>query len=177
MLSLAVSYMTNMSMLRIRPGGLIPVLAVLALLLGPRLASAQPDGDRHLWVQAVAVLQVSEHWRVHLEEQPRWFDDVSAPFQNLLRGAVGRQVVPRISLWAGYGWVAKPPGSGGKQEHRAWQQFLATPPAVGRWTSELRVRQEQRYRPDWDGTSHRVRVLVRTAPAAGCVRVVNCALG
>lgn len=143
------------------------MLAALAVMLAPRLAAAQPDGDRHLWMQAVAVLRVSEHWRVHLEEQPRWFDNVSAPFQNILRGAVGRQVGPRLSVWAGYGWVAKPPGPGVKHEQRAWQQILATPPAVGRWTSLVRLRQEQRWQPDWDGTSHRLRAMVRTTRPLG----------
>ena len=128
-LSLVVSYMTNMSMMRIRPSArLVPGLAVLAVLLGPRPAVAQPDGDRHVWVQAVAVLAVSENWRVHLEEQPRWFDDGTALFQNLLRTAVGRRVGGRASVWAGHAWVAKPQGTGVRHEQRAWQQVLVTPP-------------------------------------------------
>lgn len=163
--------MTNMSMTWIRPGKrLVLVLAAMALLLGSHLATAQPDGDRHLWVQAVAVLRVSEHWRVHLEEQPRWFDDVSAPFQNVFRTAVGRQMGPRLSIWAGHGWVAKPPGPGVKHEQRTWQQVLVTPPAARGWTTSLRWRQEQRWQRDWDGTSHRIRLMARAAHSIGSSR-------
>ena len=169
-MSCLVCHMTNMSMVLMCPRGLAPALAVMALLLGPRLAAAQPDGDRHLWVQAVAVLRVSEHWRVHLEEQPRWFDDVSAPFQNLVRTAVGRQLGPRFSLWAGHAWVAKPPGPGVKHEQRAWQQLLLTPPVTRGWTTSFRWRQEQRWQRDWDGTSHRIRLMARAAHSIGSSR-------
>lgn len=157
---------TNMSCYVRRWPGCVAA-AMLVVLCAARTAAAQPDGDRHLWVQGVAVVRVSENWRVHLEEQPRWFDDVSAPFQNILRGAVGRQAGRRVSVWAGYGWVAKPPGPGVTHEQRTWQQVLATPPAMGRWTSVVRFRQEQRRQPDWDGTSHRLRAMVRTVRPLG----------
>ena len=163
--------MTNMSMTWIRPGKrLVLVLAAMALLLGSHLATAQPDGDRHVWVQAVAVLGVSENWRLHLEEQPRWFDDGTALFQNILRTAVGRRVGGRASVWAGHAWVAKPPGPGVKHEQRAWQQVLVTPPPAGGWVTSLRWRQEQRWQPDWDGTSQRIRLMARAAHSIGSSR-------
>lgn len=159
--------MTNMSK-RILFGRLgIGALAATVVFASPRFACAQADGDRHLWVQAVAVLRVSESWRIHLEEQPRWFDDVSAPFQNVFRTAVGRQLGPRVTVWAGHGWVAKPPGPGVKHEQRAWEQVSVALPAAGRWTNSLRWRQEQRWQPNWDGTSHRVRLMARTVRPLG----------
>ncbi|MGE0393167.1 MAG: DUF2490 domain-containing protein [Vicinamibacterales bacterium] len=141
-------------------------VVVLAVLCGPRVAEAQADGDRHLWLQAVAIGSAGP-WRVHLEAQPRWFEDVTAPFQMLLRTAAGRQVSPSLSLWAGHGWIAKPPGPGVKHEHRLWQQMLATLPPAGVWTFSVRARQEQRWQDGWDGASHRTRLMLRAVRPLG----------
>jgi hypothetical protein len=153
----ALLSVTNMSKCKWR----IPRLALAIALAGmASVASAQTDGDRHLWVQAVAV-GASGPWRAHVEVQPRWFEDVTAPFQMLVRTAAGRQVSPSVSIWAGHGWIAKPPGPGVKHEQRLWQQVSASLPKAGTWTLSVRWRQEQRWQDGWDGASHRTRLMLR----------------
>lgn len=138
-----------------------PVLALW--LLGGTPAAAQQDGDHHLWVQGVATARVSHAWRLHLEVQPRWFEDVTAPFQVLVRTAVGRQVHPRVLVWAGHAWIAKPPGPGVTHEQRAWEQVAIALPARAPWAASFRWRQEQRWQDGWRGASHRTRLLGRTS--------------
>lgn len=138
-------------------------LGALLTVAGAVPAFAQADGDRHLWLQAVAVVKVDEAWRLHLEAQPRWFEDVSAPFQVLARTAVGRQMTPAVSLWAGHGWIAKPPGPGVKHEQRLWEQISASLPAATGWAFLVRWRQEQRWQEGWDGVSHRTRLMGRAS--------------
>lgn len=146
----------------------LPAVAVaLALLCPPRGAAAQADGDHHLWAQAVAV-GAAGPWRTHIEVQPRWFEDVTAPFQMLVRTAAGRQVSSAITLWAGHGWIAKPPGPGVKHEQRLWQQVSAAlPKKAGAWALSLRWRQEQRWQDGWGGASHRSRLLARASRPLG----------
>lgn len=137
------------------------VWSALILSMLPGAALAQPAHDGHAWFLALATVRLSDNWRLHLEEQPRWFDNASEPFQVLTRTAIGRRVGTRASLWGGYAWIAKPPGPGVTHEHRIWQQLSATFPDAGRWTPSLRLRLEQRFQNTWDGSSHRLRAMGR----------------
>jgi hypothetical protein len=138
------------------------LLAILLLSLGlPVAAAAQDTVDSQLWLQAVATLRLSENWRVHLEEQPRWYENWSESYQIITRGALGRRVTPRVSLWGGYAWVAKPPGEGVQHEQRIWEQLSATFPTVAQWSPSLRLRVEQRFQDSWSDVSHRVRMMGR----------------
>jgi hypothetical protein len=138
------------------------VLIALSLVLGSaRPTVAQDTSDIQLWWLNVATIRLSENWRLHLEEQPRWFNDVSESYQIITRTAVGRRINDRLTLWGGYAWVAKPPGAGVQHEHRIWQQASVALPAVGQWTPSLRFRLEQRFQGEWADSSHRGRVLAR----------------
>ena len=147
---------------RRRTGAVGRVLAalVMALVATPQ-AAAQDDTDAHLWTQVVATLQPTDDWRVHLELQPRWFDNVTASFQVLGRAAVGRRVHDRTAVWGGYAVVAKPPGPGTAYEQRVWQQLTTSAAPRAGWTPSLRLRLEQRTQAGWDNWSHRGRVLAR----------------
>lgn len=127
----------------------------------PATAAAQDTVDTQLWVQVLATVRLSENWRLHLEEQPRWYEDISDSYQIITRTGVGRQVHDRATVWGGYAWVAKPPGPGTTHEHRIWQQLSATFPAAGRWTPSLRLRLEQRFQDGWSDASHRLRTMGR----------------
>ncbi len=133
-------------------------LMVLAL---PAASVAQDSVDTQFWVQVLATVRLSENWRLHLEEQPRWYEDISDSYQIITRTAIGRQVHDRATLWGGYAWVAKPPGPGTTHEHRIWQQLSATFPAAGQWTPSLRLRLEQRFQNGWLDSSHRLRTMGR----------------
>ncbi|MEZ5288236.1 MAG: DUF2490 domain-containing protein [Vicinamibacterales bacterium] len=90
-----------------------PVIAlvfVLATLGMPAAAAAQNTVDGHVWLQVLATVRLSENWRLHLEEQPRWFENGTESFQILTRTALGRRIHDRATLWGGYAWIAKPPG-------------------------------------------------------------------
>ena len=137
------------------------VAGVLLALVLPAAAAAQDTVDSQLWLQVVATLRLSENWRLHLEEQPRWNENWSEPWQIITRGALGRRVGPRVSLWGGYAWIAKPPGDGVTHELRIWEQLSATFPTAARWTPSLRLRIEQRFQDGWADASHRVRLMGR----------------
>jgi hypothetical protein len=133
---------------------------VLCLLL-PAGAAAQDTVDTQFWLQVLATVRLSENWRLHLEEQPRWYEDWSDSYQIITRTALGRRIGSRVSLWGGYAWVAKPPGSGVTHEQRIWEQLSATLPAAARWTPSIRVRLEQRFQDGWADSSHRLRLMGR----------------
>lgn len=129
--------------------------------LTPSFAYAQDSVDGQFWLQVLATGRLSDNWRWHLEEWPRFSDDAGGPFQIITRAALGRRLSDRATLWGGYAWVAKPPGPGVAHEHRAWQQLTATFPAVASWTPLLRVRLEQRFQDEWEDASHRLRMMGR----------------
>jgi hypothetical protein len=151
------------------------VITALLLLLPATIRTAAAQGtsnthDAHLWAQVLATVSVSDNWRLHLEEQPRWNDNVSQSFQILTRTAVGRRINNRLTLWAGHAWIAKPPGEGVTHEQRAWQQASITLPAAKRWAPSIRLRQEQRWQSGWADNSHRLRMMgrvVRPMTASG----------
>ena len=143
------------------------LLCVLAVTLSAAAASAQDSPDAQVWVQLLALGRVGEHWRTHVEVQPRFMNDASELGLTIVRTAVGRQVAPRVTAWLGHAWVPRTLGPGTRHEQRVWQQLLVTVPAVGAWTSSARLRVEQRWQEPWDGTSHRGRLLLRAQRPVG----------
>ena len=142
------------------------ILSALLLLLPVTIptATAQdaPDShDTHLWMQAVATVSASDNWRIHLEAQPRWQENISESFQVITRTAIGRRINSSVTLWGGHAWIAKPPGAGVSHEQRAWQQASITLPAAYGWTPAIRLRQEQRWQSGWADNSHRLRAMAR----------------
>lgn len=147
---------------------LLPLLLVLCWTAWhPSPAAAQADGDVQQWTLLLATLRPTSDWRVHLELQPRLGDDVSALNQHLTRWAIGRQLSPRVSAWAGHAWVVNPPGPGTLHEQRLWQQLSIALPGAGQWTPSLRLRLEQRFVDRWSDTSHRARALARVTRPLG----------
>lgn len=147
--------------------GLLFSLAALVSIALPVRAAAQgstqvPDTqDLQLWAQVVATVSLSENWRLHLEGQPRWADNMSELDQVIVRTAIGRRLNPRVTVWGGYAFVPRTRGAGTQYEQRAWEQLSATFPDAGRWTPSLRLRLEQRFLEGWEDASHRLRVMGR----------------
>lgn len=146
---------------------LTTLVAVLVVSLAARPAQAQPNPDRQVWLQALAIGQLSEAWRVHLEVQPRFQDDASELGLTIVRTAIGRRVAPRVTAWVGHAWVPRTFGEGVRHEQRLWQQLSITGPALGRWSTTGRVRLEQRWLDPWPGTSHRLRLMARAQRPVG----------
>ncbi|MGE4083652.1 MAG: DUF2490 domain-containing protein [Vicinamibacterales bacterium] len=140
---------------------IVSAIVVCLLHAAAAPATAQHTHDAQLWVQTLALGRIGD-WRTHLEVQPRVFDDGSELGLTVLRGAVGRALHPRVSAWLGYAWVPRTFGPGVRHEQRIWQQLLLAPPAFGGWVPQVRLRLEQRWQNEpWDGSSHRLRTLVR----------------
>jgi hypothetical protein len=137
------------------------LIALSVVLASAMPARAQDTTDVQFWWLNVATIRLSENWRLHLEEQPRWFNDASESYQIITRTALGRRVNDHLTVWGGYAWVAKPPGAGVQHEHRIWQQASVTLPTVERWAPSLRFRLEQRFQGEWADSSHRARMMAR----------------
>lgn len=135
--------------------------ALVLSLWTPVIAAAQDTVDSQFWLQILATVRLSENWRLHLEEWPRFSQDQDGAFQVITRTALGRRLSSRVTVWGGYAWIAKPPGPGVTHEHRIWEQLSATFPTGGRWTPSLRLRLEQRFQDGWADTAHRVRIMGR----------------
>lgn len=131
------------------------------VLLGAAPAGAQEAPDAQVWVQALALGQLSEAWRSHVEVQPRVMNDGSELGLTIVRTAVGRQVSPRLTAWLGHAWVPRTLGDATRHEQRLWQQITVVGPVAAQWASSARVRIEQRWLDSWHGVSHRVRLLAR----------------
>ena len=109
----------------------------------------------------LALGQLGEQWRSHVEVQPRLVDDASELGLTIVRTALGRRVAPRLTAWLGHAWVPRTLGAGVRHEQRFWQQLSWAAPARGGWTPSARLRVEQRWQAPWTGASHRVRLLIR----------------
>lgn len=139
-------------------------LVVLVGLAAPRPAFAQSAPavhDTQLWTQVVATVSLSDKWLTHLEAQSRWFEDLQAHDQLIIRNAVGRRLSRRVTIWGGHAWTPRTFDDGWTHEQRIWEQLSATFPAIGAWTPSIRIRQEQRFLDSWDDTSHRLRLMGR----------------
>lgn len=147
------------------PSAALTLALAGALLAAP--AAAQDAPDRQLWAQVLALGQIGDDWRTHVEVQPRVFSNASELGLTIVRTALGRRVAPRLTAWLGHAWVPRTFGSGVRHEQRIWQQLSYAAPAVGRWTSTARLRVEQRWLEPWDGASHRVRLLARAQRPLG----------
>jgi hypothetical protein len=142
---------------------------VLALvpLAWPHAADAQQNPDRQAWVQVLALGQLSDNWRTHIEVQPRFMNDASELGLTIARAALGRRILPRTTLFLGYAWVPRTLGEGVRHEGRVWQQLSVVGPALGGWATSARLRLEQRTLEPWADVSHRIRLLARAQRGAG----------
>jgi hypothetical protein len=142
----------------------------LALLVpqGVRAQTSLPAvHDTQLWLQGLALVPVGEHWTLHGEIQPRWNEDLSHFDQGILRGAIGRRVGSRVTLWGGYAYTPRWIGGDRLDEQRTWEQASITLPAAGKWAPSLRLRQEQRFLEEWGDASHRFRAMARIVRPLG----------
>ncbi len=137
------------------------LLLILCVFAVTGEARAQDTMDSQLWMQTLAIGQLSPRWRTHLELQPRMFDNMSELGLTLVRTAIGRQLTPRVSVWVGHAWVPRTLGPTTTHENRLWQQLSITLPRAGQWAPSARIRLEQRRLGQWGSTVHRLRLLAR----------------
>lgn len=142
------------------------VLAAVLLLAHARSAVAQeaaPDAvhDAQAWGIVLALLPLGDAWTAHAEFQPRWNDDVARKDQFIYRGALGRHLSPRVSVWGGYAYAPRWNGGPRQDEQRIWEQLSASFPKAGAWAPSIRIRMEHRLLDEWDDASHRLRMMGR----------------
>lgn len=129
--------------------------------------------DWHTWGAVVATGTIGEqdsNVRYWVEGQGRFNDDSSRFNQGIVRGALGYEIAPRTTLWAGYAFIPNDPPNRRDDivEHRAWQQLTwsAATPLFG-FKIASRTRLEQRTIEHADDTGWRFRELVKfTRPLA-----------
>jgi hypothetical protein len=134
--------------------------AVLLWAAAPTSAQTTVDG-RAWWNVTVQEQPGTERpWRWYFELQGRHRDGVTGFDQLLVRPAVGYDLTPRSSLWAGYGYTPGfPPTGDVLTENRLWQQYLWAGPGLGsalQWRSRFEERSIEgnervawRYRQFW----------------------------
>jgi hypothetical protein len=137
---------------------------LVAVVLGGASPSfAQLVTDERLWVNLTFQERAGTEspWRWYFEFQGRTRDGLDAVDQALVRPAIAYDLTPRSSVWFGYGYTPSYPPLGGETtEHRIWQQYFWSGPALG-GAFQFRTRFEQRWIEDADGVAWRFRQFVR----------------
>lgn len=134
--------------------------ALLGLLAGAVPARAA-ESDFQVWSPLILQGDLSKRWRGYFELQPRFGAKATELDRFIVRPAVGYRLNRHVSVWLGYLWTPIPEPEF-SNEHRIFQQLLAEHRA-GKLSITNRTRLEQRMLEDADGTSLRLRHMLRLA--------------
>lgn len=138
--------------------------ATIAALLLAVPAVAETREDERLWVNVTATGSASGRLLYFAEVQTRVRDGATENDQLLLRPAIGWQVSDRLALYQGYARVVNNPATGPDRfENRSFQQANVAAGKVGAGALSFRLRLEQRWLEDGEGTGWRARSMVRYA--------------
>jgi hypothetical protein len=126
--------------------------------------------DDQLWTTASASVKLSDHWRLSQELTARFSDNRNGLYEIESNTLLGYRLNKTVTLWAGY--THDPQYSGGDftvMEHRAREQVTFDNIArIGGGKLSARVRVEQRWRENVDGTGWRLRPYLKySLPIAG----------
>lgn len=101
-------------------------------------------------------------WRYSFDAQYRWFDRGEGIHQALVRPALGYNISPRLSAWAGYAYLRlKSEPDIEVAEHRLWQQLAWQDKGILNSTWLWRGRLEERHRESADNTRLSLRLMVQ----------------
>lgn len=136
----------------------------LGVLLPAGCASAASSAtDPQLWVTTAATVKLSDNWRLSEEVTTRFSDNRNGLYEIEINSLVGYRLNKIVTLWAGY--THDPQYAAGDftvMEHRAREQITFDNFAeLGLGKLSARLRTEQRWRSNADGTGWRVRPFVR----------------
>jgi hypothetical protein len=145
---------------------------LMALLAGAAISSPAyaAKSDSQVWTNAQATVKLSDAWRLQEEMTARFSDNRNGLYEIESNTLLGYRVNKVVTLWAGY--THNPQYSGGDftvMEHRAREQVTFDGFAkLGPGKLNGRVRLEQRWRHNVDGTGWRVRPYLKySLPIAG----------
>jgi hypothetical protein len=146
----------------------IAAAAVLVALAIP--APALAASDSQIWTNGSVTVKLSDHWRLQEEGTVRFSDKRNGLYEIESNTLLGYRLSKMVTVWAGY--THNPQYSGGDftvMEHRAREQVtFAGFAKLGQGKLNGRVRFEQRWRENVDGTGWRVRPYLKySVPIAG----------
>lgn len=134
-----------------------------ALLLLSIATPAVSKTDSQLWVTGAATIKLSDNWRLSEEVTTRFSDDRDGLYEVEINSLLGYRLNKVTTVWAGY--THDPQYAGGNfttMEHRAREQVTFDKFAtLGPGTLSGRIRAEQRWRSNADGTGWRLRPFIR----------------
>lgn len=140
---------------------LVRLLCVTVAFCGGSAASATTDSQ--FWLNAGTTVKLSESWRLSEEITARFSDNRNGLYEIEANTLLGYRLSKKVTIWAGY--THDPQYAGGDfttMEHRAREQVTFDNIAkVGPGNLSARLRTEQRWRGNADGTGWRVRPFVR----------------
>ena len=151
-------------------GGL--TLGVCLACAATRALAAKSDGQ--LWMTASAAVKLSDHWRLSQELVARFSDNRNGLYEIESNTLLGYKLNKIVTMAAGY--THDPQYAGGDftiLERRAREQVsLDNFAKLGSGTLSARMRLEQRWRQNVDGTGWRARPYLKYAfPLAGKLRL------
>ena len=145
---------------------------LMALLAGAAISSPAyaAKSDSQVWTNAQATVKLSDAWRLQEEMTARFSDNRNGLYEIESNTLLGYRLNKVVTLWAGY--THNPQYSGGDftvMEHRAREQVTFDGFAkLGPGKLNGRVRLEQRWRHNVDGTGWGVRPYLKySLPIAG----------
>ena len=138
----------------------------VAALSTPALAAS----DSQIWTNAVVNVKLSDKWRLSQELTGRFSDNRKGLYEIESNTLLGYRLNKVVTLWAGY--THDPQYSDGDftvMEHRAREQVTFDGFAkLAKGKLSGRIRTEQRWREDVDGTGWRLRPYLKySLPIAG----------
>jgi hypothetical protein len=138
----------------------------LALAAGLGLAASTPafaTQDSQIWTNEAVTLKLSDKWRLSEEITERFSDKKDGLYEVEANTLLGYKLDKWVTVWAGY--THDPQYSGGHfttMEHRIREQVTFDKIAkIGPGMLSARLRTEQRWRSNTDGTGWRLRPFVR----------------
>ena len=139
-------------------------LQILCAVVGLGLPSAaSATSDSQFWLTTGATVKLTDNWRLSEEITARFSDRRNGVYEIEANTLLGYRLSKVVTVWAGY--THDPQYAGGDfttMEHRAREQLtfdnIAT---IGPGRISARLRTEQRWRRNADGTGWRIRPFVR----------------
>ena len=143
--------------------------ALLAAAAIPQAGHAAKS-DSQIWTNGAVNVKLSDKWRLQEEMTGRWSDNRNGLYEVESNTLVGYRLNKVVTVWAGY--THNPQYSGGDftvMEHRAREQVTFDGFAkLGTGKFNGRIRMEERWRHNVDGTGWRFRPYLKySLPIAG----------
>jgi len=145
----------------------LPLICVSVCALGS--TSARASSDSQIWTTEAVNLKLGGNWRAQEELVERFSDNRSGLYEVESNTLLGYKLSKSTTLWAGY--THDPQYSGGNftvMEHRIREQVtFDNVVKLGAGKLSFRLRGEERWRRNVDGTGWRLRPYVKyTLPLA-----------